>query len=359
MFSQDSTDSLFGETSFGPNYKSIFEYSSLPSSESELDKPPIRETYLQAFIRFSILILAILAILLTFPVSLWFSIKQIKPLERCIIYRLGRRLPLKGPGLVFVIPCVDIIDYIDLSTQDVIVCQNEQLLTNDGSLIEIISFKVEISISNAVRSSTHLQDSRFNVEQFIKLAFVNMVGSTHVEDLERKADLVVRVFIENCNRYINRWGWSATASEMPKIVVMNRAEPVNGVLKALKGYFGIGTDIPSNMSLPAHMTQANPDLTERGDGDLDEARLAQELQILIMNFPYLGMINQKTLNIMVCVDDHSKQMSFELEVNSKTIKKVENPMAKPEITVKAKTWKQLEEALRERNTSKVEIITNF
>ena len=115
---------------------------------------------------------------------------------------------------MFVIPCVDIIDYIDLSTQDVIVCQNEQLLTNDGSLIEIISFKVEISISNAVRSSTHLRDSRFNVEQFIKLAFVNMIGSTHVEDLERKTDLVVRMFIENCNRYINRWGWSATASEM-------------------------------------------------------------------------------------------------------------------------------------------------
>lgn len=116
--------------------------------------------------------------------------------------------------MVFVLPCIDVLDYVDLSTQEVTVSQREQLLTQDGSLIQVVEFVVEISVSNAVRSSTHLKDSRFNVEQFIKLSFANTIGSTHVEDLERKMDIVIRQFTENCNNYINRWGWSVTASKL-------------------------------------------------------------------------------------------------------------------------------------------------
>lgn len=116
--------------------------------------------------------------------------------------------------MVFVLPCIDVLDFVDLSTQDVVVSQREQMLTQDGSVIEIIEFSVEISVSNAVRSSTHLKDSRFNVEQFIKLSFVNTIGSTHIEDLERKMEYIIRQFTDNCNIYINRWGWSVTASKL-------------------------------------------------------------------------------------------------------------------------------------------------
>jgi len=35
-----------------------------------------------------------------------------------------------------------------------------------------------------------------------------MIGSTHIEDIERKTDIVMKQFEENCNIYLNNWGYS-------------------------------------------------------------------------------------------------------------------------------------------------------
>jgi len=127
---------------------------------------------------------------------------------------LGKRLPLKGPGLVFVIPCIDVIDYIDLNLQDVNIARREQILTSDGSLIEIVEFNVQLSVMNAIQSSTHLKNSNQNVIQFTKLSFVNLISSTHVEDLENKMEYVIKLFAQNCNRYLNKWGWTLSFTKL-------------------------------------------------------------------------------------------------------------------------------------------------
>ena len=135
-------------------------------------------------------------------------------MERCIVYRLGKRLPIKGPGLIIVIPLVDVIDYIDLNPRRFNVIGKDQLLTTDGSLIEMIDFIVEITVSNVIRTSTQMQNSRANVEQFIQLSFVNTIGGIHVEDLERKMEFIIKQYTETCNSYINKWGWSLVVIQL-------------------------------------------------------------------------------------------------------------------------------------------------
>ena len=46
------------------------------------------------------------------------SIKIVKEYERAVILRLGRILPggAKGPGLFYILPCVDQVITIDLRT---------------------------------------------------------------------------------------------------------------------------------------------------------------------------------------------------------------------------------------------------
>ena len=43
--------------------------------------------------------------------------------ERAVVYRLGRSLPgaLRGPGIFFIVPCVDTYEKIDMRTQNFIV----------------------------------------------------------------------------------------------------------------------------------------------------------------------------------------------------------------------------------------------
>lgn len=55
-------------------------------------------------------------LILTFPFCLPFVVKIAKEYEKSVIFRLGRLLKTgtKGPGLYFVIPCIDTVKTIDL-----------------------------------------------------------------------------------------------------------------------------------------------------------------------------------------------------------------------------------------------------
>lgn len=169
-----------------------------------------------------------------------------KSLERCIIFRLGQRLPLKGPGLVVTFPCFDVVHIIDLSPRKVTIVDSDQMLTSDGSVVEIRDFSVDVTVSDAIKSFTQLRDSDRNVDQFIKLSFKNLIASSHVEDLENKAEGIIKTFISNCNMYINNWGWDVAFQTLPKIVIVSRADPVNPLVDAIKSYFSPSDSSTSN-----------------------------------------------------------------------------------------------------------------
>ena len=67
---------------------------------------------------FLITIASVLIILGTLPLSLLFTVKVVQEYERAVIFRLGRLLSggARGPGVFFVIPCVDVYEKIDLRT---------------------------------------------------------------------------------------------------------------------------------------------------------------------------------------------------------------------------------------------------
>ena len=56
--------------------------------------------------------------MVTFPLSLLFTVKVVQEYERAVIFRLGRLLSggASGPGVFFIIPCMDIYVKIDMRT---------------------------------------------------------------------------------------------------------------------------------------------------------------------------------------------------------------------------------------------------
>ena len=57
--------------------------------------------------------------MVSLPLSLLFVVKVVQEYERAVIFRLGRLLSggARGPGVFFIIPCVDIYEKIDMRTQ--------------------------------------------------------------------------------------------------------------------------------------------------------------------------------------------------------------------------------------------------
>ncbi|XP_015784570.1 uncharacterized protein LOC107362080 [Tetranychus urticae] len=364
-------DNNYSSTSF----HSIFRYSSLPTDEINDNNYYDRrkETLGQRIIRNFILTTAYLLVIFTFPISIWFTVKKIKPLERCIIYRLGKRLPIKGPGLVIVIPFVDVIDFIDLNPHRLCVVSKEQMLTSDGSLIEFIDFTVEMTVFNAIRTSTQLKDSRQNVDQFVKLSFLNTMGGIHVEDLERKMEFIIKQYAETCNQYINKWGWSMVVIEIPRIKVLSRAEPVNNVVKALKGYFGLNdqpnssaANLFNSLSATTMPNAQSDNEFSRSESNRGEQIVTQEdeiinkLQKLAEDYRYISMLGISSVNITLEIDESPVPKHYQFNPKTGSIHQIElQPGDSSQIIVKASSWANFHEAIDQKDLSKVQITNNL
>ena len=64
-------------------------------------------------------VLSLFFIVITLPLSMLFVVKVVQEYERAVIFRLGRLLTggARGPGVFFVIPCVDVYEKIDMRSQ--------------------------------------------------------------------------------------------------------------------------------------------------------------------------------------------------------------------------------------------------
>lgn len=69
-----------------------------------------------------------------------------------------------------------------------------------------------LNVTNAVL--TTLKIGQVDVKECLRLRFTNVLRSQHVEDLENKMEFVVKQYEENCNRFLQRWGYSLRMDEL-------------------------------------------------------------------------------------------------------------------------------------------------
>merc|ERR1719419_135654 len=83
-------------------------------------------------------IASILLIIVTFPLSIWFCFRQVQEYERAVIFRLGRIKDggAVGPGIFFIIPCMDEIKVVDLRVVSIDIPPQE-ILTKDSVTINV------------------------------------------------------------------------------------------------------------------------------------------------------------------------------------------------------------------------------
>ncbi|XP_044925508.1 stomatin-like protein 3 [Mustela putorius furo] len=102
--------------------------------------------------------LSLLLMIITFPVSIWMCLKIIKEYERAVVFRLGRIQADKarGPGLILVLPCIDVFVKVDLRT---ITCNipPQEILTRDSVTTQVDGV-VYYRIYSAVSAVANVND---------------------------------------------------------------------------------------------------------------------------------------------------------------------------------------------------------
>ncbi|XP_017049935.1 band 7 protein AGAP004871 isoform X2 [Drosophila ficusphila] len=80
----------------------------------------------------TLFVLSVILIVLTLPFSLICCLKVLSEYERAVILRLGRRRPKPpgGPGVIFIVPCIDEVKVVDLRTTSFDL-DRQEILTKD------------------------------------------------------------------------------------------------------------------------------------------------------------------------------------------------------------------------------------
>ena len=123
--------------------------------------------------------LSYLLILCTLPFSLCVCVKQVQEYERAVIFRLGRVKGRQavGPGLFFIVPCIDNIMVADLRTISFDVPPQE-ILTKDSvtvSVDAVVYFKVSNPMAAVCNVSDYARSTRLLASTTLRNILGNLV----------------------------------------------------------------------------------------------------------------------------------------------------------------------------------------
>ncbi|KAL3088276.1 hypothetical protein niasHT_023836 [Heterodera trifolii] len=128
-------------------------------------------------------ILSYVLIILTLPISACMSIKVVQEYERAVIFRLGRLLPggAKGPGIFFIVPCIDTYRKVDLRVLSFEVPPQE-ILSKDSVTVAVDAV-VYFRISNATISVTNVEDASRSTKLLAQTTLRNILGTKTLAEM--------------------------------------------------------------------------------------------------------------------------------------------------------------------------------
>jgi regulator of protease activity HflC (stomatin/prohibitin superfamily) len=145
------------------------------------------------------------------------GIRIVREYERGVIFRLGRLIAAKGPGLFYVIPMIDKMIKIDLRvvTMDV---QKQELMTKDNvptTVDAVIYFRV-MNPSDAV----------VKVENFVKATSLisqttlrSVLGQSDLDELLAQRDQINQRLQQVIDNHTEPWGIKVTAVEVRDVIL--------------------------------------------------------------------------------------------------------------------------------------------
>ncbi|XP_076436460.1 mechanosensory protein 2-like isoform X1 [Babylonia areolata] len=155
---------------------------------------------------FILYVLSLLAIVVTFPFSLCLCIKVVQEYERAVIFRLGRILSggAKGPGLFFIIPCMDSYTKVDLRTVSFDVPPQE-VLTRDSVTVAVDAV-VYYRVQNATMSITNVEDANRSTRLLAATTLRNVLGTKNLAEILSDREAISHLMQSSLDEATDPWG---------------------------------------------------------------------------------------------------------------------------------------------------------
>lgn len=156
-------------------------------------------------------------VVLTFPLSLIKSIRIVREYERAVIFRMGRMLSggAQGPGLFFVLPCIDEAITVDLRTETTDV-DPQEILTKDSVTVTVDAV-VYMRIFDPVLSVTKVEYPRYSTMLLASTTLRNTLATKTLQDILRDRDSIAKTLKEELDTATDKWGIAVERVELKNV----------------------------------------------------------------------------------------------------------------------------------------------
>lgn len=158
----------------------------------------------------------IVAIVAVMALSLlWLAIRIARDYERLVVFRLGRCIGEKGPGIVFLIPLVDRPVHVDLREQYLEV-PRQTCITRDNAPIDI-DFLIYWKVVDPMSSVIQVRDFAGASQGIATTTLRAVVGDIVLDDVLAKREQINLVLRTKMDEITERWGVKVTGVEIREV----------------------------------------------------------------------------------------------------------------------------------------------
>jgi len=148
-------------------------------------------------------------------VLLFMAVKVVTEYERGVIFRLGRLVGAKGPGLFFIVPFVDRMVKVDLRTVTMDV-PSQEVITRDNVTVRVnavVYFRVVDPQASVVKVLDHVRAT----SQISQTTLRNVLGQSDLDELltqREKLNLMLQKIIDE---HTDPWGVKVSVVEIKEV----------------------------------------------------------------------------------------------------------------------------------------------
>ena len=142
-------------------------------------------------------------------------VRVLREYERGVIFRLGKLLGAKGPGLILLIPVVDRMVKMDLRVVTIDVPRQE-VMTRDNvpaSVDAVVYFRIIDPIASVVKVENYLKATSLIAQTTLR----SVLGQADLDDLLAHRDKINQTLQEIIDRQTDPWGIKVSAVEIKDV----------------------------------------------------------------------------------------------------------------------------------------------
>ncbi|HVL90963.1 MAG TPA: SPFH domain-containing protein [Actinomycetota bacterium] len=143
------------------------------------------------------------------------AIRIVKEYERGVIFRLGRVIGAKGPGLFFIIPIIDRMVKVTLQTVTLDI-PPQDIITRDNVTVRVNAVAY-FNVVDPIKAVVQIQNYFFATSQISQTTLRSVVGQAELDDLLIKRDEINQQLQQIIDELTNPWGVKVTVVEVKDV----------------------------------------------------------------------------------------------------------------------------------------------